>query len=597
MTHRYSVPFHAEYRAIWLLAIAWALVAPALSFAQDEASEPAAAPAAAAPEASDSSDSSGATEPTEVKKASESGDQPTPSLPPIEVPDLTDLLPSDWPASEPTPPAPMPMAPSSPMVPGSALPPAPPETTGGRLPWEKAVETPDVPVLRPPDGPLELLERFDIGPSRMEGFFNGEAWSPAEEDTLIRILYRFPRLGLDNLMRWRLKDVNWDEVVAAPWNYRGKIFRLEGRVRRVVRERIDPETAERFEFPAYYRVSLDVNGSPFDAIVLSRRVPEAWKLDADIDEPAAVDAMFLKLGEEDESLKPPLIFAAGSMAWYPEKPDPALHLGPDQLKLIEHGLDWSHFNEALRKGNGRPFTDADREPFYELLDLVGRVDPNTLIAPKTPPLDVVPLLARPAERHGEIVRVKGTARRIIKVLVEDTDIRARYGIDHYYEIDMFLPLGKATVRMGKDATGEENPVYNNAFPATLIVRELPPGVTEGENLGLPLETAAVFFKVWSYRSNYTDKFKKLQPAPMFIAQRPESYDEIRPSNWLTDIFVGGAMGTAVLVLVLVFWWFQRSDRSHRATVRASDLRKAIDEANPDFSKIETSEPPNFNDLK
>ena len=518
-------------------------------------------------------------------------------LPEIALPDLSELLPDEWPAADL--PAPVPMAPNpdAAPLPGTETP-AAPSASSGRLPWEKAAEVPEAPVLRPPEGPLEILERFDIGPSRMEGFFNGQAWTPSEEETLIRILYRFPRLGLDNLMRWRKKDVSWDEVVAAPWNYRGQIFRLEGRAKRVVRETIHPEMAERFEMSHYYRVTLELDNTTFSAVVLARRVPEAWQLDAEIDEPAAMDAIFLKIGEQRDAPSPPLIFAAGNVGWFPEESKPAAHVGADQLKLIRQGLDWSHFGEQFRKGNGRPFLDVDREPFYQLLDLVGRVDPNQLLAAGSEPLDVVPLLAKPAERHGDIVFVKGTARRIIKVLVEDRDIRARYGIDHYYEIDMFLPLGKTSVRMGKDATGEENPVYNNAFPATLIVRELPPGVTEGENLGEPLETAAVFFKVWSYRSNYTEKFKKMQPAPMFIAQRPESYRELRPSHWLTDIFVGGAMATAILVLIAVLWWFQRSDRAHRVALEQSGVpAPGAEPTKPDFSNVTTTEGPEFSKLK
>jgi len=68
-----------------------------------------------------------------------------------------------------------------------------------RLPWEpsKAAE----PILRPPSGPLEIFERFDIGPSQIEGFISGQPLSPSEEDVLIKIIYRFPRLGLDNLQR------------------------------------------------------------------------------------------------------------------------------------------------------------------------------------------------------------------------------------------------------------------------------------------------------------------------------------------------------------------------------------------------------------
>ena len=63
----------------------------------------------------------------------------------------------------------------------------------------------------------------------------------------------------------------------------------------------------------------------------------------------------------------------------------------------------------------------------------------------------------------------------MKVPVSDRDVRRRFGIDHYYEIDLFVPLGDKTLRFGKDAKGEENPVYANTFPATLIVRRAAAG--------------------------------------------------------------------------------------------------------------------------
>ena len=591
MTIRFTAQPTPWRRSTWLAAIMSALwfvgLAPAQEPSAPEAEQP---PASAAETASESSE-----EGAEVEASSD-----MPTMPDISLPDLTDLLPDDWPAAQ------KPAIPPAPRTPplGDAMPddasaPQPP-AAGGRLPWEPApAEKRDEPILRPLEGPLEILERFDIGPSRLEYFYNGQAWTPSEEETLVRILYRFPRLGLDNLMRWRQKNVSWDEVVAGPWNYRGKVFRLQGRVKQVSRQMIDPELAERFELSHYYRVTLDQENSNYDVEVLARRVPDAWPLDTPMDEPAAADALFLKLGEQGDSPHPPLIFAAGSFAWYPEKANPAVGLGPDQLKLIGLGFDWGLLNETFRKGNGKPIVDVDREPFYQLLDVVQRKDPNELLAPGSEPLEVVPLLAEPAKRHGDIVLVKGIARRIIKVLVDDPDIRARYGIDHYYEIDMRLPLGKTSVRMGKDPTGDENPVYHNSFPAPLIVRQLPPELKEGENLGEQLQTAAVFFKVWSYRSAYTDQFKKLQPAPMFIALRPEETNELRPANWLTDIFVGGAMGTAALVLILVLWWFQRSDRKHRDELAKGGTQGAGAEPNepPDFSNITTNDGPDFSNLK
>jgi hypothetical protein len=513
--------------------------------------------------------------------------------------DLSDLLPESWPRAKRTAPT---------MKRGEATLPAetqPAEskshqrsaTDSARLPWEMNAESVTAGGIHPPASALEILERFDVGPSRMEAFSDGQPWSAEQEETLNRILYRYPGFGLDNLLRWRETKVDWNAVVSSPEKFRGHIFQIRGQAVRVERETLNAQLAERFEFEHYYRVEIKLADSPNHADVFARQVPDVWKLDSPLDEPVTVDAMFLKVGEGAGALAL-LYFAAGRVAWFPQKLDSLHNFGPDQLKLTKRGFDWGLFDEKFRAGNGRPMGDADREAFYQLLDIVGRENPNQLLAVGSEPLAVVPLLAKPTERHGDIVLVKGIARRIVKVLVEDPDIQARFGIDHYYEIDMFLPLGKTTVRMGKDSTGELNPVYNNAFPATLIVRELPPGVVEGENISEHLETAAIFFKVWSYRSAYTEKFNKLQPAPMFIAQRPTPYREIRAANWITDALVGAALGGAALVLILVLWFFQRTDRSHRKPDQAGfPAPSATPSDSADFGKFKIEDKPDFSHLK
>jgi hypothetical protein len=46
------------------------------------------------------------------------------------------------------------------------------------------------PVLRPPSGPKEILERYDIGESQLAGFFSGQPLGPSEEEVLAKILFR-----------------------------------------------------------------------------------------------------------------------------------------------------------------------------------------------------------------------------------------------------------------------------------------------------------------------------------------------------------------------------------------------------------------------
>jgi hypothetical protein len=162
----------------------------------------------------------------------------------------------------------------------------------------------------------------------------------------------------------------------------------------------------------------------------------------------------------------------------------------------------------------------------------------------------------------------------MKVPVSDADIISRFGIDHYYEIDLFLPLGSASLRLGKDPTGEKNPVYRNAFPATLVVRHLPPGLKESENVHALVRADSAFFKLWTYRSSYTSRFGQLQPAPLFIARQPQLVVVEATSNWVTGTLVMGALVVALGVTAIIVWCLGASDRKARA--RKIATRETLD---------------------
>ena len=456
--------------------------------------------------------------------------------------------------------------------------PLPPKTPAlGKLPWEEPARTSE-PVLRPASGPKEILERYNIGESQLAGFFSGQPLGPSEEEVLAKILFHYSRFGLDNIERWRTTGVSWDQVAAAPAEHRAAILPLRGRVTRVEESKLLPEVAELLEFGSYYRVTMQLADSPYQAIVCTRHIPAAWLVDEPLDERAAADGLFLKVG--DETAEPPqLYFAAGRVAWLPDKPSTEGHVGQPQLDLAGLGFDVGLLDE-VRASKTLPLGDKDREAFYQMLHALGKPEAKKLKAAGPDPLDAVPLLKAPEEHHGEILRVRGRAHRVMKVPVEDADIRRRFGIDHYYEIDLFLPLGDTALRFGKDPKGKQNPVYSNTFPVTLIVRELPSDLSEGENVREVVRADGVFFKVWTYRSKYTDQFNQLQPALMFLATRPE----VVPSNPEANTVVGGlviaAFVVALATLAIVWFWFGWTDR---AAIRAA--RAAEPQAPPDFSKL------------
>ena len=454
----------------------------------------------------------------------------------------------------------------------------------GALPWEDRPASVAEPVLRPPSSPREILERYEIGPSQLDSLFNGQRLGPGDEDVIVKILYRFSRLGLDNIQRWRKTDITWDQLSAAPNEYRAEIFPIRGRVKRVEKQALLPELAALYEFSEYYRVTLQLDDAPYQAIICTRRLPAAFKVGEDIDEQAAADGLFLKVGDPTDE-PPQLIFAALRIAWLPDKDSPEHFVGPDQIHLARLGMDIGLL-DGVRAGNRKPIGDADREAFYQLLDVLGRADPKLIRGKSSGPQDVIPLMRSPEKYHGEFMTIQGTARRILKVNVSDADIRRRFGIDHYFEIDLFLPLDNTGVVFGKDATGETAPVFNNNFPATLIVRQLPPGMEAGENIRELVTADAIFFKLWSYRSAYMEKFDQRQPAPLFLAIEPRIVRIEPPANWVTTALVATAFGLALGVIGVVLWWFRRSDKDYEAS-RRTRLAGQNALSPPDFSDLAT----------
>jgi hypothetical protein len=462
----------------------------------------------------------------------------------------------------------------SPAAPSEELRPKP---APGALPWEEPPRTSE-PVLRPPSGAKEILERYNIGESQLAGFFNGQPLGSSEEEVLAKILYHYSRFGLDNVERWRKPDVAWDQLAAAPAEHRGEIIPIRGRALRVEESKLLPELAELLEFDHYYRVTLQIADSPYQAIICTRRIPTAWKVGEKLDEPAVADGLFLKLGDETAE-QPQLYFAADRVGWLPEKPQAEAHVGPSQIELAKLGFSAGLWDD-VRASKTLPLGDQDREAFYQLLSTLGKPSASGLKAAGPEPLDPVPLLKAPEEHLGEVLHVRGRVQRVMKVPVEDADIRRRLGIDHYYEIDLFLPLGEKSLKFGKDAKGGESPVYGTTFPLTLIVRDLPADLPEGEHVRDVVRADGVFFKVWTYRAKYTDQFNQLQPALMFLATQPTVIHNEPQTNTVVGGLVIAAFVVALGTALIVRWWFGWTDRIALAAAREAQRQVA-----PDFSKL------------
>jgi len=399
----------------------------------------------------------------------------------------------------------------------------------------------------------EILAQYGLTGTPLERFVSGTPLSPDEEEILAQLLYYLPRLG-DDALAGSPQPHDLDTLAASPQEHRLQVVHLRGTVLSIQRVPLLPELAERMEFDHYYQVHLTLDEAPYDAVVCVRRVPAALQSAQPQGEPCAADALFLKVG--DVALqRPQLVFAALRLAWLPDRVDPQRGIGPEHVALAQLGMDQGLW-EDVRAAQRKELSPRDREAFYQALAALARPEAASKLHPYRRPLDLVALLEQPDPYLGQVVEVEGTARRVVKVAVTDPAVRNRFQIEHYFQIDLFVPLGPETsIRLGADPTGEKNPVFHNNFPTTLLARHLPPGLAEGENLRVPIRAQALFFKVWAYRSPYAARFGQLQPAPLFMAIQTQVLPPPKPTaNWVTSLLVTLAMGLALGMLALVVWW-------------------------------------------
>jgi hypothetical protein len=194
--------------------------------------------------------------------------------------------------------------------------------------------------------------------------------------------------------------------------------------------------------------------------------------------------------------------------------------------------------------------------------------------------------------------IEGTARRIQRIVVAEDDVRERFDIDHYYQIDIFVPLGDEEVRLGSGNADEAVPVFRNSYPVTCCVLELPPGMPEGDDVSLSIQTAGFYFKLWAYRSEYVSSFdrRQRQISPMFVATTPRQVETRLGVDPIWGWILGGAFLVAMLCLATAAWFFRRSDQQFqqarlRREAATGDIHSLDELASqvrdgPDFSGLE-----------
>ncbi len=456
-------------------------------------------------------------------------------------------------------------------------------------PWAEADFQPPKVPLQEIAGPQQLLELLGVDPSQLNRFADHRPLHSDELEPLYRILYRIDRFQRNDLYRWRLQNVDWEHVIQQPEEYRASSVRLTGKVTRIEKEAILPEAARILKFDHFYRVTLQPEDAPYSALVCCRWLPRAWKVGEDVSYRGGAEGLLLKIGLTEDN-QPQLVVVCDRMAWRPNAPDAARGVTPSHVLLASHGLDLGQLDLVLDR---REITAFEREPFYQMLDAARRIDAKTLAQQAETNLPLAPLLQTPREMRGKLVSLTGEVRRVQEIRVDAKDIRERFGIDRYYEIDVFLPLANESIRMGESA---DAPVFENYFPVVFCMAELPPKMKPDDLIYREARLPAFYFKLWAYKTEFMERHgdRDVQLGPMLIGRT----FEVLPRPAAPTGLFGTVLAVVFVATLAVVWvWVSRTGKTDAAHAR--ELRRRRQNAQEGGSSLDNLEakPPDFSQLK
>ncbi len=442
-------------------------------------------------------------------------------------------------------------------------------------------------LMAPFQTPRELLRLLDIGPSELDSFVDGQPISASDEEAFMKVLFRMPQIGLDDIARWSQHPVAWKSLQTDPGPQRGEFFLFKGRVHTILKKSVRSKLAALFSFGNYYEVHIKTD-STTEVIAYTRTIPQAWHGRQHLDQRCRVSGMFLKLGTAVDG-QPRFMFATRRIGWLPDRPSAELGIGPSQVLLGNLGMDVGLF-DAVRARDGKPINAGERACFYALLRAAGRASADDL-ARHANPMQLATVLQPPAQLHGEVLRLRGSVRRITRVVVNEHDIQQRYGIDHYYQLDVLVPLGDAEIQITGGAKGKSGPVYRTNFPFTCCALAIPDAwraLVGKEEANVPAVLDGFFFKLWAYSNPYVASFdpRQRQLSPMLMLHEPIPARLAGTRNRSLDLAMGVGFIAVLAGIWGIIWWLGRTDRKHASVLVRKRLEPSVQ---VDFGHLEDTD--------
>jgi len=426
------------------------------------------------------------------------------------------------------------------------------------------------------EGPRQFLEIYEIDESYLSRLQDGRAVHEDEEETILRTLLLFPKMPKDDVERWKREAPPLTELLKNPKTYQTQLWPLTGLVDRVERITVASEIGERLGFSHYFRLTLNNKDNHYRVTLYARHVPVRWNQAIEnqeiLDEPVSVLAMFLKVGGADnEQDSTEIIAVTENVAWHPVSRSDRWGLTDSHLLLGRLKMDVGLLDHVKHKS---AFRTEDREGFYALLDVVSRMDALD-IEKHASALGLGFLISQHRDHVGRLVTIEGVARRAIRIVVEEEDIRRRYGIDHYFEVAFFV---EGPVRLKTNAEDDEGTVVQT-YPVILCARRLPDAMPVGDDIRVPIRAVGFFFKLWAYENALLSSGdrKQRQISPLLLGKEPLMLPTVSRQK---DSRVGAICGLLFIVGLIGMWLGIRHMGHRNVTDRPVETMERLPESFP-----------------
>jgi hypothetical protein len=420
----------------------------------------------------------------------------------------------------------------------------------------------------------ELLEIVGIEPAALNKITDTEL-TEADWEVVAQLIERLTQHQAE-LSAWTLSN-----QVFTPGNV-GELFEINGTVESIERLSSVKEVSG-LEHKPLYRCNVKLDKG-ISLVVLSVNIPSRWNISQPINERVSLQGVLLRADAK------PLLLTT-HLNWFPTSDLPS-----GQLLLARFGMDaglWDFIKQRapfISPANGR-----EAEAFYSCLAAFMRIPASELAnaalarIAETAVLtadeqemsklerqvaaslkeqaamglsSVAPLFLKPETEVGELVRLQGTARRAVRIAVDDpTALALQPPVREYFELELFT-------------------ADSQNLPIVCCVTRLPPEFPTGDAIRESVRLDGVFFKSWQYRT------RKLVDGAGETGTQQQRYTPVvlgASVTWLQQVpaernwwglVVGGSI-FAVMILGLI-----RLVISYRR-----DRRPRLPDSPPDFSEL------------